>query len=685
MAASKKKSARTTIKQLAIDDLARSGLTWQDAQALNIEVLTAEQVALLDPVFKKLCALKLNYHDANGKPTGHYRVRYLEKEISIAAFTKKGQPRYAQPSNSAPAIYFPKFVTWQAALGDAAVPLHLTEGEKKSAVGCKHGFYTLGLGGVWSWKSAKRGEALIPELQKIAWKDRPVFITYDSDAADKPDIVRAQLALADALTSLGARPYLITLPHGKDGSKMGLDDFIVQRGRDAYEELLEDASPYQAARELWALNAEVAYIKDPGLVVVLGDGRRLSPAAFTQHAYANRHYHETQLRTDGSTKLVKKPLAPAWLAWEQRAELEKLTYAPGLPPITIGREFNYWRGWGVEPKKGDVTLWKELLDHIFGEEKESRVWFERWCAYPLQHPGCKLYTASVIWGVEQGTGKSLIGYSLMRIYGKNAAEIGEQELKASFNEWAESKQFIMGDEITGSDHRREADRLKGFITQQQLRINMKHVPTYVVPDCINYYFTSNHPDAFFMEDTDRRMFIHEVLASKREDDFYNRYDKWYRSDEGAAALFHYLLHLDTGDFNPTHPAPLTRAKELMINDNKSDLARWVVQLRDAPDQVLKIGDAPINGDLFTNDELLRLYDPDGRGRVTANGLGRELRRAGLKYAHGGATIATSRGPQRLYIVRNRDVWEDGKKTTKDFSKHYDGRFEMAAAATKPKY
>ena len=79
-------------------------------------------------------------------------------------------------------------------------------------------------------------------------------------------------------------------------------------------------------------------------------------------------------------------------------------------PRTLGRGSKFcpsWPGWGVEPCKGDVTLWRELLDFLFhGADAAHREWFERWCAYPIQHPGAKMKSTLVIHG-PQGTGKNM--------------------------------------------------------------------------------------------------------------------------------------------------------------------------------------------------------------------------------------------------------------------------------------
>ena len=300
---------------------------------------------------------------------------------------------------------------------------------------------------------------------------------------------------------------------------------------------------------------------------------------------------------------------------------------------------------------------------------------------PVQHPGTKLFTSVLVWGVRHGTGKSLIGYTMGRIYGKNFTELNQQNIDGAFNEWAENKQFVMGDDITGTDKRHDSDRLKKLITQKEIRLNIKHVQSFVIPDCINYYFTANGPTTLFLEDDDRRSFVHEVTSGPMSEAFYTKYDKWLHSDAGPAALFHYLVNdVDCSNFNPAAPALRTEAKERMIADVRSDLGEWVNMLLTNPEEILKVGQIVLHHDMFTNKELLALYDPEGKSKVTANGLGRELRRVGVHYALGGNTIKTKKEVNRFYIVRNREKWDNAKLA--EIQQHLN---EAPAPMTKKKY
>lgn len=642
-------------------DLARSLLTAEHAAAMRCAVVPAEAMAEMELPRKPAYALP--YFDLDGRPTGFCRWRFLEDTRSAwERETDKKPLRYAQPPSTMPELYLPPLIDWRRIAEDPAVPLVITEGEKKAACLTALGRPCAGLGGVYSFKSTKRGQPLIRHLREFDWKDRDVVVCYDSDAHTNPMVVAARNELCRTLLELGALPRIADLPGAEDGAKRGLDDVAAQDGADYLLECLDAAQSYAASAALHDLNGEVAYVRDPGLVVVLEDGRQMRATDFAHHAYANRHYYEESMTADGKPKLTKKSAATAWLQWERRFELARMTYRPGADRVTPDGCYNTWKGWGCEPRKGPVGPWRKLLDRLFDGFPEERRWFERWCALPLQRPGAKMFTCALLWGVETGTGKSLVGKTLGRIYGENYVLIGDKELQDGRNEWARNRQFVMGDDVTGQEQRKYADRLKAMITQEMIRIDVKYVPSYSVPDLINYLFTSNHPDAMFLEDRDRRDFVHEVSSRPMSRAETDEYFAWLDGG-GASHLFHHLLHLDVGEQRPEDRAPETAARAAMIDDGHSQLARWVRRLRDAPDAVLTAGTAALAGDLWTSQDLVRVYDPGEQTRTTASAMSRELKRAGLRQVYGGNQVRMADGTlARLFAVRDAERWLKEQKS-----------------------
>lgn len=651
-----------------------SGLTDTHAKRLRFRPLGPDETGELGK-FHPVRALHIPYFDPSGSPTKFFRIRYLEKLPGEAGVVEKPQ-RYAQPGGTLNEVYLPTLLDmkWADVFADTSITIYITEGELKAACACAHKFACMGLGGVDMWLSSKRGIPILPTLKEVKWQNREVVIVYDSDAATNPNVVRAQRRLAGELAALGARPRIAALPAQPDGGKQGLDDLIVNVGPEALAAALAEAPAYAEADALWQMNEEVIYIRNPGFVVLRETGQKVDPGSFVSHTFANRHYMALEITKDGRQTFKKKKLAPRWIEWEQRHELSGMTYAPGKPQI-VDDMWNTWPGWGVDPVKGDVDPWHELCDLIFKGHPDIRQWFERWAAYPLQFPGAKLYTAPLLWGLAHGTGKTMLFYALMKLYGKNAIEIKNRHLKGGFNAWQENRQFVYGDEIEGGgdvgSKKIDSEWLKGLITQEFVTINQKFLPEYSIPDVMNYGFSSNKPDAAFMDDKDRRFMIHEVTAAPRERAFYDRIDRWLKG-AGPAHLFYYLLRLNLGSFHPLEHAPMTDAKKAMIMNAKSDAGLWCVGLREDPESTLAVYGAEVakGCDLFTNTQLK--FALDGTINASLTFLGKELQKAGLRQINAGNPVRTCKGTQRLYAVRNVDRWLSA--TPKQAADHFNSFF-----------
>lgn len=684
--------ASSKAAQLGAAKLESSGLDPKQAVKLGLDFLSAEQTAKLHTSFKPLCALKIKYHDHLGKPLPDidgakpfYRVRYLEVPTDFQALSEKKPVRYVQEPNTAPVAYYPLNQIWTDVVNDADKPLIITEGELKAMKGCAAGFPTIGIGGVYNWRAHRLGIEWLPSLDPIVWMRRNVYVCFDSDFATNVMVCMALKELAEALGRHGAFVYLVQLPSLEGTQKVGLDDYLVGAGPAAesmLRKLLHEAEPLGLTRPLFGLNERFCYVRNPGLVIEQSTAAKSSPAAFRDHLESALQYQERELRKDGTLSYNAVSASAAWLKWPLRTEATKLTYRPGQDRFVENGGgapyYNIWTGWGVEPKKGDAKPFLQLIDHLFtGAEPEAKLWFLRWCAFPLKYPGSKMFSSSVLHGIRHGTGKSFIGYTLGRVYGDNFTEISALDLHGHFNEWCEGKQFVMGDDVTGSNKRADADFLKKLITQKTIRINPKYVASYVVPDCINYFFTANHPDAFFLEDDDRRFFVHEVLVGPLDEEFYREYELWLDTG-GAAAIFHYLLNMDMGDFSHTAPAFRTAARDRMIANVQSDLATWVRAMLQNPEHILRMGEMALTRDLFTSRDLLDIYNPLGAGQLTANGMGRELARAGVQQVAKGMPLRLADGSQgRYYAVRNAEKWLG--KTSKECAVHVEG----ALAQPKP--
>ena len=653
--------------------LESSGLTPE--QASQCGMYSVNNAMALDEQFEMQPALVIPYRDINNKPLkshprwpDFYRIRYLgepggPKGFGDAAGAKPN--RYSQPSNTGVCAYFPQLIDWKEIAADPKEPILITEGELKAAKATAEGFPTIGLGGVYNFRASKEGVFFLPELEKFDWARRKVIIVFDSDYASNPMICNAINALAEELQERGALVNVATLEnvYEDENRKTGLDDFLVERGADALVDTLKQAEPLGMTKRLWQMNKELAYVRDPGMVVALRTSVKMECSKFSAHSdWATLSVPEAKMSNKGDLQITKASAAPVWLKWPLRRAVDKLSYLPGEEQFTIKDGLlylNQWRGWGVKPAKGNIKPFLELVDYLFKDaEKEAKEWFLNWCAYPIQFPGTKMFSAVIVHGRMTGTGKTLIGYTLARIYGQNFIKIKSKDLLDTW--WAENRQFVLGDEISGSDKRAEADMMKAMITQEEININIKYIPQFSIPDCVNYYLTSNHADALFLEDEDRRFFVHEVVGGPLPESFYLAYDKWLKQDGGAAALMQWFLERDLSKFNPKAAALRTKARDRMIVTGKSDLAVWLLELKESPASKLRVGQMFHQRDLFTAKELLAMYESEhesARGKVTSNGMSRALQAAGFKQAYDGDPLNGADGKSgRYFIIRNEERW-----------------------------
>jgi len=140
--------------------------------------------------------------------------------------------RYYQRAGTPPRLYVPGPA--RAALSDPAVPLLITEGEKKALKANQEGLAALAVGGLWNWQAGGRP---IADLDRIDWVERETLIVPDSDVWTRPDLVQPVFALGKELEGRGAKVAVLKLPSIRNGTKTGLDDYLCAHPREAFDAL----------------------------------------------------------------------------------------------------------------------------------------------------------------------------------------------------------------------------------------------------------------------------------------------------------------------------------------------------------------------------------------------------------------------------------------------------------------
>ncbi len=236
-------------------------------------------------------ALVLPEHLLNGwKPTHHIKPdRPRTREVKPDGTVK--YQKYDRPEGSANRLDVPPTVRDKVL--DYNDRLVFTEGWKKADAAASHGIAVVALSGVWNfagrtedgWTAPLEDFRHIP-LKKPHEPGRRVVIAFDSDVATNKDVRDARERFRHLLLGYGARVQYVDLPPLPDGSKCGLDDFLLTHSAEdlwalAYDP--EDKPEDKQDRELARLRAQLREVqaRESALVRLAAnkDTRKLLPVA----------------------------------------------------------------------------------------------------------------------------------------------------------------------------------------------------------------------------------------------------------------------------------------------------------------------------------------------------------------------------------------------------------------------
>ena len=332
------------------------------------------------------------------------------------------------------------------------------------------------------------------------------------------------------------------------------------------------------------------------------------------------HYDNVSYKSSEDAKATT--LGRGWLKSPKRRSVTRLILAPGKPATLKDGSLNTWRGFTTEPSPGDVSPFLELIQFVLPNTQE-REYCVKWLAKMIQEPGTKFLVSLVVWSIEEGVGKGLLFETIGSLFNaRHFKVVGNEVFSDQFTEWQSQKVFVIADEVSSADKRSTADRIKGWITATENNINVKNTSKFSEPNLIKYVFLSNHPDAVYLNNKDRRFFVAEGPDKKLPDEIRKRFVEWIKNG-GKSGLMKYLLSLDTSSFDPTAPAPMSQSKMSMLDSNKSDLEQWV-------ENALLKAQAK-NHDLISTESLAAHYNCGSRpSKCSGKTVATILKRMGYK-------------------------------------------------------
>ena len=307
----------------------------------------------------------------------------------------------------------------------------------------------------------------------------------------------------------------------------------------------------------------------------------------------------------GSAKPV--PVEKFWKESPRRHE-RRIVFKPG--GTAEAGEFNLWRGFGVEPRKGwqkQRRLLRHILKIICRGDKAKFKYLIRWLAWAVQNPDKHPGVVIVLKSREQGTGKSTLGVVMLKIFGQHGALIDDSDrLLGRFNDWIEPVCFILAEEILWAGDHRTTDKLKSRITADTFQIERKHGGIRQIPNRLHALMTTNHDHAVAAGVRDRRNVVYDVLDEKAGDKTW--FDRLYRDldDGGAGEFLDFLQNLRLGDW---HPREILKTEETTEQQRMSgdSVSQWSRACIDADALIHNSHGSPELGQRIASDGLRESY------------------------------------------------------------------------------
>jgi hypothetical protein len=368
------------------------------------------------------------------------------------------------------------------------------------------------------------------------------------------------------------------------------DEYIELRVRD-----LDSAIPAIAKRERakppppWVeeMNKSFAVVRFGNKVVVaMTDEREMT--FISKEAFFDLHANKFA-PTTGDDDGPRATKAQLWFKHRQRREYISpgVVFEPSATPKERPGVLNLWRGFAVEPKKGDWSLMQAHILSILANGNEAHAkYILHWMAYGVQHPEAQAETAMCFAG-DEGAGKGVVWRYYGEIFGPHFQHFSEQDqFTGKFNSQLGKAVFVFLDEALWGGNKSVAGKIKAMITEPTLQIEPKGIDRMQVPNRLSIVASSNEDWSVPLGIGDRRWAVFAVsnrYAYKNCDPAERKayFKALYRQmgNGGQAAMLYDLLRRKVSA-DDIRDVPNTEAKAHLKSLNLAPTPMWVEMILD---------------------------------------------------------------------------------------------------------
>ena len=229
-----------------------------------------------------------------------------------------------------------------------------------------------------------------------------------------------------------------------------------------------------------------------------------------------------ELGHDGAL-VTRRPSIPqrAWLTHSGRRDIRGFTVRSDASYGAIVQEdgvpvLNLFRGlaeearprskWSRRIEKAIDLFEAHVLDVIADGREDVALYIVRWLAWTVAHPTERPEVALMLHGV-QGSGKGAFVHPFLKLFGAHGVSFTSDRPFGRFNYLLLGRLFVFADEAVFLLDGKNADAMKGLITEEYIEIEEKNLPTIKAKNHAAYVLATNRRDPIRLEARDRRISV----------------------------------------------------------------------------------------------------------------------------------------------------------------------------------
>jgi hypothetical protein len=364
-------------------------------------------------------------------------------------------------------------------------------------------------------------------------------------------------------------------------------------------------------------------------------------------------------------KPITKSLGAAWFDHPKRRFYSGIELAPSGK--TNPGYYNLWRGFSVEPKKGDWSRFRDHLLLVANDNEDHARYILTWLAKTVQDPGRPIGLALAFKG-NQGTGKSTFAKWFGSLFGTHFLHLdSEHRLLGNFNAHLQNSIVVLADEAVWAGGKQGLGALKRMITEDTLIIERKGFDVIKVKNMLHMLIASNEEWVVPRGFDDRRFAIFGTSDKRRKNTaFFAAVRRQLFEQGGLGALLYDLLEhrsdIDLNDIPETAESMEQKHFSAASNESwwleKLHAGALITGLAEWPEQVSK--DA-------LHDDYIVFLNKHRKGGRSSHATGTQL---GIFLKKRTPLTDAALDGQRVWrvppLVQCREAWRKACKWPSDF-------------------